>query len=124
MKKIKLVSKNKIYFEIGGKFVKFGISEFALIIGLNFGPYPGKEVPHSTMLVSTYLNDDNIVTSYELEVALVACSDKDDARKLGLVYFVDGILYSHESNLKVKMSLFSLIESEDFFKYLFGRESF
>ena len=69
--------------------VKFGIGEFALIVGLNFSPYPNKEVPYSTRLVSTYLSDNIIVKSHELEVAFVACNDKYDAWKLGLVYFID-----------------------------------
>ena len=125
LRKTKLGNKNKIHFEISRRFIKFRIGEFTLITWLNFGPYPDKEVSHSTRLISTYLNDSNIVKSHELEAAFVACSDKDDAWKLDLVYFVDGVLYSHKSNLKVEMSLFSLVESEeDFFKYFFSREFF
>ena len=124
LRKIKPGNKNKIHFEIGGRSVKFRIGEFALITGLNFGSYPEK-VPHSTRLVSTYLNDSNIVKSHELEVAFSACNDKDDAWKLDLVYFLDCVLYSHEPNLKVEMHLFSLVErEEDFFKYPFDSESF
>ena len=92
---------NELHFVIGGKSVKFGNGEFALITRLNFDPYPDKKVPHSTRLVSTYLNDSSIVKSYELEAAFLTCSDKDDAWKLDLVYFVDGLLYSHESNCKI-----------------------
>ena len=40
LRKIKSGSKNEIHFEIGGRFVKFGIGEFSLITGLNFGSYP------------------------------------------------------------------------------------
>ena len=104
--------------------MKFRISEYALITWLNFGSYP-EEVPHKTRLVSTHLNNNSIVKSHELKVAFTACSDKEDALKLGLVYFIDGVLYLHEPNSKVDMYLFSLVEhEEDFFKYPFGRESF
>ena len=86
-----------------------------MITILNFGLYPKGNVPHSIRLVSTYLNHSSIVKSI----------DKEDSRNLGLVYFVNGVLYSHNSNSKVDMSLFSLVESkEDFFKYPFGKESF
>ena len=82
-------------------------------------------MPHRTRLISTYLNDSNIVKSHELEAAFSLLNDKDDAWKLGLVYFIDGVFYSHQPNSKVEMYLFSLVESEeDFFKYPFGRESF
>ena len=62
-------------------------------------------MPHSIRLVSTYLNNNYIVKSHELEVTFAACIDKEDSWKLGLVYFVDGMLYSHESNSKVDTSL-------------------
>ena len=105
--------------------MRFGIGEFVLITGLNFGSYPKNEPTHSTRLVSTYLNDNIIVKAHELEVAFVACTDKEDSWKHGLVYFVDGMLYSHESNSKVDISLFSLVVSEeDFFNFSFGKESF
>ena len=110
--------------EIGGRYLKFGIDEFVLIIGLTFDQYPNKEVPHSTKLVSTYLNNNAKVKSYELEVAFYTYSDKEDFWKLRLLYFVDNVLYLHDANYKVEMSLFSLVESkEDFLQYLFGRES-
>ena len=123
----KIKEKNEIYFEIGRRSIKFGIGEFALITGLNFGLYLDKEELYSTRLVFACLNDSSIVKSHELEATFVACSDNDDAWKLGLVYFIDGVLYSHshEPNSKVETSLFSLVESkEDFFKYPFGKESF
>ena len=78
LRKIKSETKNKIHFEIGCRFVKFGIGEFALIIGLNFCSYP-EEMPHSTRLVPTYLKDNSIVKSHEFEAAFSACNDKDDA---------------------------------------------
>ena len=59
-----------------------------------------------------------------MEVAFTGCSGKDDAWNLALVYFIDGVLYSHEPNSKVDMYIFFLVErDEDFFKYSFGRES-
>ena len=70
---------------------------YALITGLNFGSYP-KEVPHNTRLVSTHLNNSSIVKSHELEIALTLCKDKEDAWKFSFVYFIDDVMYSHESN--------------------------
>ena len=68
--------------------MKFGIGDYALIMGLKFGSYP-EEVPHNIRRVSTHLNNNIIVKSHELEAAFTACKDKEDAWKLGLVYFID-----------------------------------
>ena len=59
--------------------MKFGIDEYALITGLNFGLYPKENVSHNTRLVSTHLNSSSIVRSHELEVTFTACKDKKDA---------------------------------------------
>ena len=91
---------------------------------MNFGSYPEEE-PYNTRFVSTHLNNNNIVKSHELEAACTTCKDKEDAWRFSLVYFIDGVLYSHEPNSKVDMYLFSLVErKDDFFKYPFDRESF
>ena len=104
--------------------MRFCIGEFALITGLNFGPYPKNESPHSTRLVSTYLNDTSIVNTYALQATSAICTNKEDSWKLGLVCFIDSVLYSHEFNFKMDMLLFSLVESgEDLFNFCFGRES-
>ena len=115
LKKIKSDSGNEIHFQVGGRPVKFGLGEYAFITRLNCGPYPKEIVPDYSRLVSTYLNNSSIVRSQELEDAFVACNDKEDAWKLGLVHFVDGVLYSHNANSKVDLYLFSLVEHEDDF---------
>ena len=104
--------------------MKFGLSEYLLITRLNCGRYLEEKVFDNIRLISTYLNNSNIVRFHELEDAFAACNDKEDPWKLDLVYFVDGILYSHDGNYNVDIYLFSLVEPEDFFKYLFGTESF
>ena len=93
--------------------MKFGLGEYALITGLNCGPYPEEKVPDNTRLVSTHLNNSTILRSHELEGAFVACNDKEDAWKLSLVRFVDEVLDSRDANSKVDMYLFSLIEREE-----------
>ena len=106
LRKIKSSSRNEIHFEVGGRPIKFRIGESTLITGLNFESYP-KEVTPRTRLVSTHLNNSSIVKSHELEVVFTTCKDEEDAWKLSLVYFINGILYSHEPNSKVDMYLFS-----------------
>ena len=70
----------------------------------------------NTRLVFKYLNNNNSVRSHELESTFASCLDKEDAWKLGLVHFIDGVLYSHDANDKVDMYLCSLVEpEEDFF---------
>ena len=125
LRKIKFSSRNEIHFEVVARPMKFGIGEYALITGLNFGPYPEEKVPHNTKLVSTHLSNNNIVKSHELEAIFTAFKDKEAARKLGLVHFVDGVLYSHDPNSKVDIYLFSLVEhKEDFFQVPFWYEVF
>ena len=112
----------RFIWKLVGKLVKFGLGEYALITGLNCGPYPEEKVPDNTRLVSTHLKNSSIVRSYELEAAFAACNNKDDAWKLSLVHFVDGVLYSHDANSKVDMYLFSLVEcEEDFLNILLVR---
>ncbi|PON88502.1 hypothetical protein TorRG33x02_157160 [Trema orientale] len=73
----------KIHFDISGKRIRFGLCEFALITGLNFGKYPD-EAKLKTMsgirrLVKKYMNDSNIVRSGELVAAFLNCGDTEDA---------------------------------------------
>ena len=124
LRKIKSAKLNEIHAEVGGKPVNFGLGEYHLIIGLNCVPYPNKKVSTNTRLVFEYLNNSSNVRSHELKAAFAGCLDQEDAWKLGMVHFVNGPLYLHDSNAKVDMYL-SLIEcKEDFFKYPFGTESF
>ena len=93
----------------GEKPLKFGIGEYALITRLNCGLSPEEKVHKNTKLVHKYLNNNSNVRSQELELAFAGCSDKEDAWNLGLVHFVDGVLYSHDVNATIDMYLFSLV---------------
>ena len=55
-----------------------------------------KEVPYSTRLAPTHLNNSNIVKSHELEATFIGCTDKEDAWKLGLLYLLM-VYYIHMS---------------------------
>ena len=110
---------------VGGKNLRFGIGEFALITGLNLGEDPREDVPHSTRLAKTYLNDNASVRSQELNDAFIGCIEEEDAWKLGLCYFVDGVLHANVSQTKADMYMFSLVENEEaFFQYPFGKHAF
>ena len=41
--------------------------------------------------------------------------DEENIWKLGLYYFVNGVLYANKSQTKVHMYLFSLVENEEAF---------
>ena len=115
MRMIKSKSLNEIHIHVSGKNLRFGIGEFALITRLNVGEDPREDVPNSTRLMKTYLNNNASVRSQELDDAFIGCIDEEDAWKLGLCYFVDGVLYANESQTKVDMYLFSLVENEEAF---------
>ena len=119
----------ELQFYIGDNNLRFGLGEFALITGLNFGKDPDemklKSMSASTRLRETYLNNEAMVRSGELEAAFVNCEEKEDVWKLGLCYLVDGLLMAQESGTKIQMDMLSFVENEeDFFNYPWGRRSY
>ena len=115
LRKIKSKSQNELQFQIVEKYLRFWSGEFPLITGLNISKPLDNDMPHSIRPVKTYLNDNILVRSQELEDAFGGFTNKKDAWKSRLVYFVDGMLYPHESCSKVEMDLISLVESEENF---------
>ncbi|PON53695.1 hypothetical protein PanWU01x14_200370 [Parasponia andersonii] len=75
----------EIYFDIGGKRVRFGLCEFALTMELNFGKYPdeakSKDMSGSRRLVEKYMNDSKVVKSGELETTFLNCGDIEDGHE-------------------------------------------
>ena len=61
----------------GGKSLKFGIGEYALITRLNCGPHLEENVPKNTRLVDKYLNNSSSVRSQELEWLLLVALTKE-----------------------------------------------
>ena len=68
-------------FLIGDQVLRFGLFEFALITGLNFGQYPSHveltEMSSST-LRETYMNGDVPLKLINLEEPFLSCQDVED----------------------------------------------
>ncbi|PON87226.1 hypothetical protein TorRG33x02_170030 [Trema orientale] len=90
----------ELQFYIRDNNLRFRLGEFALITALNFGKDPDllrlKSMSGSTRLRETYLNNEAMVRSGELEVAFLNCEEKEDVWKLGLCYLVDGVLMEQD----------------------------
>ena len=81
-------------FYLGNTLCRFGIAEFALVTGLNFGKSPSpdelKEHLSSDRIIQEYFNGDSKVSFGQLEDALKASTNPEDAFKLGLCYLIEG----------------------------------
>ncbi|XP_047320868.1 uncharacterized protein LOC124924930 [Impatiens glandulifera] len=81
-------------FLVNGEKLYFGMKEFALVIGLNFGRFP---------------TDETIFNQVE------ECSPLGDAWKLGLVYLVCQYLIALDPNRIINITLLSMVEDIDTF---------
>ena len=68
--------------------MRYGLFEFALITGLNFGEYPNHveitKMSTSRRLMETYINGDVAPKLTNLENAFLSCKDVGDGWKLDL----------------------------------------
>ncbi|PON57913.1 Ulp1 protease family, C-terminal catalytic domain containing protein [Parasponia andersonii] len=129
LRKVKSKNPVELQFFIGDSTLRFGLGEFALITALNFSKdldvVKYKSMSSSMRLRETYLNNKANVRSSELEAAFLNCEEKEDVRKLGFCYLVDGLLMAQESSTKILMDMLYFVENEeDFFNYPWGRRSY
>ena len=112
LRKVKSKESNEMHFLIGGKVLRFGLLEFALMTGLNFGQYPNLakiiEMSISRRLVETYMNGDVAPKLIDLGNAFLSC---EDGWKLGL----EGLLLADEPTSKVNLDFLSFVEDAKFF---------
>ena len=79
LRKVATKKRDELQFMIGGKILRFGIGEFALITGLKCGPDPNEEkwaeIVKSRRLIEAYMNDKEDVRTGDLELAFMNCTD-------------------------------------------------
>ncbi|XP_060964749.1 uncharacterized protein LOC133033711 [Cannabis sativa] len=76
-------------------------------------------------LVRTYFEGKSSVQLDSLMLQLERCEDKDDAYKLGLIAFIEGVLVSKEGNVQVWPEMLKFVNDlEFFFKYPWGERAF
>ncbi|PON36494.1 hypothetical protein PanWU01x14_328030 [Parasponia andersonii] len=129
LRKVKSKNPTELQFFIWDSNLRFKLGEFALITALNFDKdldvVKYKSMSSSMRLRETHLNNEANVRFCELDTSFLNCEEKEDVWKLGLCYLVDGLLMAHESSTKILMDMLSFVENEeDFFNYLWGRQSY
>ena len=129
LRKISTKSDEEVHFLLGTKTCRFGLGEFALVTGLNFGAGPSQaeleEHLSCDRLVTDYFNDAEKVKLSQLQVAFNNCTVVEDVYKLGLCFFVEGVLNAMEDKLHIRSDILRIVEDlEFFFNYPWGKYSY
>ncbi|XP_060969515.1 uncharacterized protein LOC115713230 [Cannabis sativa] len=126
--KVDTEKEDEVWFHVGRNDMRFGRIEFELITGLPMGSAPTDEEIHAKSndyLVRTYFEGKSSVQLDSLMLQLERCEDKDDAYKLGLIAFIEGVLVSKEGNVQVLPEMLKFVNDlEFFFKYPWGERAF
>ncbi|XP_047307373.1 uncharacterized protein LOC124910736 [Impatiens glandulifera] len=125
---IRKISSNskEIRFLVNGKEVCWGMKDYALVTGLNFGRFPlVEEVEECPPLVLKYFKGKKDVRLKELEDIFVGCSDKEDSWKMGLIFFIYQYLFASDNRRKISLRIFHMVEDmEMFLQFPWGKVSF
>ncbi|KAL5574727.1 hypothetical protein UlMin_016426 [Ulmus minor] len=136
LKEVFHLNPNEMMFKVHETLLKFSISDFAIIIGLNCAEYPSfcnedgipKQLPFgSSWLCSKYFPGKSSIYRGDLYDFLDQNQVKDDtdAIKLVLIFIVDYILLSKKDNKLVDKYLWHMVDSLDMFgSFPWGRKSF
>ncbi|KAL5547633.1 hypothetical protein UlMin_002864 [Ulmus minor] len=136
LKEVFHLNPNEMMFKVHETLLKFSISDFALITGLNCAEYLSfcnedgipKQLPFgSSWLCSKYFPGKSSIYRGDLYDFLDQNQVKDDtdAIKLVLIFIVDYILLSKKDNKLVDKYLWHMVDSLDMFgSFPWGRKSF
>ncbi|KAL5554668.1 hypothetical protein UlMin_042069 [Ulmus minor] len=136
LKEVFHLNPNEMMFKVHETLLKFSISDFALITGLNCAEYPSfcnedgipKQLPFgSSWLCSKYFLRKSSIYRGDLYDFLDQnqVNDDTDAIKLVLIFIVDYILLSKKDNKLVDKYLWHMVDSLDMFgSFPWGRKSF
>ncbi|XP_062098443.1 uncharacterized protein LOC133804297 [Humulus lupulus] len=110
---------------MGNTLCRFGIAKFALVTRLNFGntlsPDELREHLSSDRIIQEHLNGDSKFSFGQLEDALKASTNPEDAFKLSLCYLIEGIINAPEKTTQIWVDSLKMVENLDyFFKYPWG----
>ncbi|KAI3837018.1 hypothetical protein MKW98_005351 [Papaver atlanticum] len=115
---------DSMYFCIGGKVVKYGIWESALMTGLSF---KGSDVIHSrgcagTELINKYFLGSKSIKLEELSRKFDSVQQSTDKVNLGLVLLLQGVLMGGEYAKDVNLAYFHMVEDiEKFNEFPWGK---
>ncbi|XP_047306625.1 uncharacterized protein LOC124910045 [Impatiens glandulifera] len=117
-----------ISFLVNGQQLYWGMKEYALVTGLNFGRFPvienwnAEEIPP---LVHKYFGGKTVVKVTDVQSVFLNCSEKEDAWKLGLINLIYQCLFGSDNRKRVCLKIFSMVEDmEMFLQFPWGKVSF
>ncbi|XP_047331015.1 uncharacterized protein LOC124934520 [Impatiens glandulifera] len=93
-----------ISFLVNGQQLYWGMKEYALVTGLNFGRFPVIENWHAEEcppLVHKYFGGKTVVKVTEVQSVFLNCSEKEDAWKLGLINLIYQCLFGSNNRKRV-----------------------
>ncbi|XP_062118389.1 uncharacterized protein LOC133832009 [Humulus lupulus] len=127
LRKVKSPRDDEVHFLMGPNFYMFRVNKFSIMTGLRCSclSLAADIQPHltSSRLLNTYFNvvPKKDIKFNMLERAFSMCDVPDDLYKLGLVYFVEGILLAAENDNAIWRDSLSMVEDLYYFeKYPWG----
>ncbi|XP_062086973.1 G-type lectin S-receptor-like serine/threonine-protein kinase At1g61550 [Humulus lupulus] len=129
LRKIASNNEDEVHFFLGSKSCRFGMGEFALVMGLDFSAFPSPEELEgrnlSDRLIKEYFNDAEKVKLSQVDHAFKTCTVVEDVYKLGVCLFVEGVLNAIEGKLHIWRDILKIVENvEYFFSYPWGNYSY
>ncbi|KAL2461543.1 DUF1985 domain-containing protein [Abeliophyllum distichum] len=126
---VKCDKEDELWFCFRDKPARFSLKEWALITGLNCGTGPDRKhmeyVRRTNRLLYHYFEGKSHITTKELEVAFAKCQDMRDKFKLGLVLFLESVLFCPDRRASIQLASLSIVEDLDlFYSCPWGKESF
>lgn len=121
---------SELNFLIGGRVLKFGLREFALITGLNCGQIPeiDREKIKGGQHIRKFLFNGKRTISREylnMGFRMSHCTLDDDMLKISLLYFLENFLLFRKDNVNVNMDHIIMVDDEKLFDtYPWGRLAF
>lgn len=126
---VKCDKEDELWFCFRDKPARFSLKKWALITGLNCGTGPDAKhmeyVRRANRLLYHYFEGKSHITTKELEVAFAKCQDVRDKFKLGLVLFLESVLYCPDRRGSIQLASLSIVEDLIYFTAVHGgKESF
>lgn len=109
--------KDSLCFDLGGKVVKFSISQFALITELKCTDEEAARarITTNSRLLHAYFEGRTPVSLAQLEKALRECDQMFDKLKLGLVFILESVLRYHHMKTSIDDFHLEVVDEIDTF---------
>ncbi|XP_062092474.1 uncharacterized protein LOC133798251 [Humulus lupulus] len=124
MRELYQTNNEEMWFDFGGKRVRFGLGEFAIITGLKcYGDYSLERFNISNKFVDKYFSDQNVCREV-IHTRFGSSKFEDDyifAVKLAALYFLSNYLMSKHDGKLVEDNILNLVGSDEFETFPWGK---